>query len=651
MTTLLSFFSCASHPDSLRSMTQKFKLVARYVSESASCARFASCCSESLLLHVMASRAQGQSDGGHVCSIFDSAFAFLDVLISNYPPLFENRSHVHDILEFILRGVQSSESSLGALAGQTLCSLLKHQVVDMLMPLIEGVISNSVRDTFVLFQQHEYTSAARIVSAGLVSTCPRIKSFTSNELLREVDRRSGGAVHTDFTQYSSSDTFSTIRLLWGSHSFTSCGSLCILRLIERWDDVTLALAMDCVSVALVNSPQLLAQRGCGISESSGDDDQEQHFVGRSHVFEVRKRFRTIFESMLVFNEILRRCPADSLQISPEWLEQMYVYIMGLCCDVDHVGATETAAVVLYQIFELRIVHLQATARMLLLRTLSRALIALSIEEPKLAEYLEFAGQHIPLSATGSKSYCWRRSAHVCLPIISCLKALASSHHQHLPDGTHLFDAFVDAVIVRAKLDPASSAGVDCLNLLHYITNDHAMTSRVQVRRSKILSVCFAALCTISFNCQSAACLVISNLVTRVYGILFARSREYELPIRSVTRCDWAVFTSLSTDSAPGALIALFSIFSLIRASDDELLSLEPIERSRHLVLACCRSPIAKLRFSASRVLPRLIAPSATTALINELLVESEDAKRQQQWNHLHGLTLAVAALRGSLRAE
>jgi hypothetical protein len=99
------------------------------------------------------------------------------------------------------------------------------------------------------------------------------------------------------------------------------------------------------------------------------------------------------------------------------------------------------------------------------------------------------------------------------------------------------------------------------------------------------------------------------------------------------------------------LIALFSIFSLIRASDDELLSLEPIERSRHLVLACCRSPIAKLRFSASRVLPRLIAPSATTALINELLVESEDAKRQQQWNHLHGLTLAVAALRGSLRAE
>jgi len=648
--TFFSFFSCASHPDSLRTMTKKLKLVAANASESTSSACFASCCSESLL-HVIAASAQDQSHCGRVSSIVDSALAFLDVLISNYPPFLENYSLAHNILEFILRGVQSPENSLGALAGQTLSSLFNSKVADTLMPRIERAISAGVSDLFHLFRQHEYTSAARIVSFGLVSTCPRVKSFTSIELLREVDRQSGGKVHIDFAQLSSSDTFSTIKLLLGSHSFISCGSLCTLRLTQQWDDATLAVALDCVSLTLTNSHQLLAQDRCDMSDSSGDDDQEQQFVGQCRVFEVRRRFRTIYEGMLVLCEILRRCPAECIQISPEWLEQMYVNIMGLCCNVDHVGATETAAVVLFQMFELRILHLQVTARMLLLRTLSRALIALRIEEPKLLQYLQPAGQGIPLQATNANTYCWRRSSHVCLPIVASLKALASSHDLHLPDGSHLFDAFVDAVIAHAKLDSASTAGVDCLNLLHYITNEHVMTSRVQARRGEILSVCFTALCSNSFNCQSAACLVISNLVTKVYGVLFARSREFEVRICSLTCCDWAVFTSLSPDSAPGALIALFSIFSMIRASDDELLSLEPVERSRHLVLACCRSPIAKLRFCASRALPRLVAPSATTALINELCLESEDTKRKQQWNHLHGLTLAIAALRGSLRAE
>jgi hypothetical protein len=141
------------------------------------------------------------------------------------------------------------------------------------------------------------------------------------------------------------------------------------------------------------------------------------------------------------------------------------------------------------------------------------------------------------------------------------------------------------------------------------------------------------------------------LVTKVYGLLFARKREYEIRVRSLMHCDWVVFTSLSADSAPGALISLFAVFSMIRASDDDLLTLEPVEQSRNLVLACCRSPIAKLRFSASRALPRLVAPSATTALIQDLSIAIEDAKIKRLWNHMHGLTLAAAALQASLRAE
>jgi hypothetical protein len=213
----------------------------------------------------------------------------------------------------------------------------------------------------------------------------------------------------------------------------------------------------------------------------------------------------------------------------------------------------------------------------------------------------------------------------------------------------LFDAFVSAVIFRAKMDPASNTGVDCLNLLYFITNERVLASRVHSRRSDVLSVCFAAFSSSSFNCQSAACLVTSNLVTKVYGMLLARKTEYEVRVSSLTPSDWTVFSSLSSDSAPGALIALFSVFSMLRATDDELLSLELIEKCRNIVLACCYSPIAKLRFSASRALPRLVAPSVTMALISDLSMAKEGANRKRHWNSLHGLTLAIAALQESLR--
>ena len=88
---------------------------------------------------------------------------------------------------------------------------------------------------------------------------------------------------------------------------------------------------------------------------------------------------------------------------------------------------------------------------------------------------------------------------------------------------------------------------------------------------------------------------------------------------------------------------------MLRATDDELLSLERIERCRNIVLACCHSPIAKLRFSASRALPRLVAPSVTMALISDLSMAKEGANRKRHWNRLHGLTLAIAALQESLR--
>jgi hypothetical protein len=386
-----------------------------------------------------------------------------------------------------------------------------------------------------------------------------------------------------------------------------------------------------------------------ISDSSEEEDPEQDFVGKSHMFEVRKRFRTIYEGLLLLSECLKRCHSESIQISPNWLEEIYVDIMGLCCNVDHVGASETAAAVLLQIFEIRVVHLQTTTRMLLLRTLARSYAALSLEDPMLCEFLKSVDCGVHSPDINHESYGWRRSSHICLPIISSLKALLSSHRLQLRDGTDVFDAFFNSAIVRAKLNPSSKSGIDCLNLLYFITNDHVMISRVHSRRSELLSVCFAAFSSNSFNCQSATCLVVCNLVTKVYGVLFAQKREYELRASSLTKCDWSIFTSLSPNSSPGALIALFSIFSMIRASDDELLSLETVEQSRNLVLACCRSPIAKLRFSASRALPSLVAPSAATSLIRDLRVSIEDAKRKQHWNHMHGLSLAVCALRELLR--
>jgi hypothetical protein len=539
---------------------------------------------------------------------------------------------------------------LGALSGQTLASLFKHQCTSTLKHSIEAIISGSVNKLFGVFIQREYTSAARVIAAGLVSSCSLLIRMTAGELLREVCIRSGHEMHIEPEQISCKEAFNTIRLL-GVSSFISCGSLCALRFIEPWDDASLALAMDCVSATLMNSYQHLSQDQAHISDSSGDDDTEQQFVGKVHVFEVRKRFRIIFEGMLLLCECLKRCSADSVEISPEWLKNNYCEIMGLCCCVDHVGATETAASVLFQIFEIRIVHLRATARMLLLRTLSNAVAALSIDDVDLVQHLDSVENCIAIPERCIENYGWRRSSHVCLPVVSSLKALVSSHHLHLRNGTDLFDAFVDAVIARAKLDPASSSGIDCLNLLYHITNEHIMISRLQSRRSEIFSVCFAAFGASSFNSQSAACLVTSNLVTKVYGVLFARKREYEIRVRSLMHCDWVVFTSLSADSAPGALISLFAVFSMIRASDDDLLTLEPVERSRNLVLACCRSPIAKLRFSASRALPRLVAPSATTALIQDISIAIEDAKIKRLWNHMHGLTLAAAALQASLRAE
>lgn len=645
---LRSFFSSASHADSLRSMAKKFQLVAANVSESACSSRFTNCCIESLL-HTMASTVDAPSQGGHSPCITDSAATFLNVLIiSHHAPFFEDSSHALIALEFILLGVQSSESSLGFLSGQALTNLFRHQVVDTLRPRIESLLSVCVTQLFGLFRQCEYTSAARIVSAALGSTCSYLSDLTSSILLREVCVRSGNTVPVDWNQLSCRDTLSTIRLLLGAQSFTSCGSLCTLRFMELWDDVSLALAMDCVSVTLVNSHQQLSQNQLSISDSSGDDEPEQDFVGKLHLFELRKKFRAISEGLSLLSVCLKRCPCDSVQISQDWLQRIFADIMGLCCNVDHVGATEAAAAVLLQIFELRVVHLQATSRMLLLQTLARFCATLSLEDSQLGEYLKAVDKGVAVPER-SDSYGWRRSSHVCLPIVACLKALISSHLLRLRDGTDVFDAFIDAVIVQAKLNPASKSGIDCLNLLYFITNDHAMTSRVHSRRSEVLSVCFAAFSANSFNCQSATCLVICNLTTKMYGVLFARKREYELRVSSLTTCDWAVLTSLSPDSAPGALIALFTLFSMICGSDDELLSLEPVERSRSLVLACCRSPIAKLRFSASRALPRLVAPSATTALIRDLSFAIQDAKRKQHWNHLHGLTLAAASLQESLR--
>ncbi len=647
---LRAFFSGASHADSLRSIAKKFKSVAAKVSESACCTRFTSCCIESLL-HVIGTCVEGQSGGAHTSSIVDSAMTFLNILISQRLPMFENSSHSFLILEFILLGVQSSESSLGALSGLALTSLFRHPVADSLRPCIEAVISDSVSQVFGLFRQREYTSAARVVAAGLVSTGSRLSGFTSKKLFHESCLRSGHAPLANSEQPSCSDIFSSIRLILGPSSFSSCGSLCMLRFIESWDEISLDFVMDCVSMTLMNSHQHLIQVECDVSDSSGDDDPDDDFAGKLHAFEVRKMFRTIYEGLLLFSECLKRCPFDSIKISPEWLQQIYVNVMGLCCNVDHVGATETAAAILLQIFEIQIVHLKATSRMLLLRTLSATFVTLSLEDPELIQYLESVGQGIALPEKSTESYGWRRSSHVCLPIVSSLKALVSSHQLNLHDGTDLFDAFVSAVIVRAKMDPTSNPGVDCLNLLYHITNDHVMTARVNSRRSEILAVCLAAFSSNSFNCQSAACLVISNLATKLYGVLFARKREYEVRASSLTRSDWVSFTCLSIHCAPGALIALFTIFSMIRASDDELISLEPVERCRNLALAGCRSPIAKVRFSASRALPRLVAPSAITALINHLGLEIEVASRNRHWNHMHGLTLAVDSLQEFLRAE
>ncbi len=647
VSTLRSFFSSASHADSLRSMAKKFQLVTSNASESACCSRFTNCCIESLL-HTMASTIDAPSQGGLSPCITDSAATFLNVLISHHVPFFEDSSHALIALEFILLGVQSSESSLGSLSGQALTNLFRHRVVDMLRPRIESLLSVCVSQLFGLFRQCEYTSAARIVSAALGSTGSYLSNLTSSILLREVCVRSGNEVPVNWNQLSCRDTLSTIRLLLGAQSFTSCGSLCTLRFLEPWDDASLALAMDCVSVTLVNSHQQLSQNQLSISDSSGDDEPEQDFVGKLHLFELRKKFRAISEGLSLLSECLKRCPCDSVQISQDWLRRIFADIMGLCCNVDHVGATEAAAALLLQIFELRVVHLQATSRMLLLQTLARFSATLSLEDSQLCEYLKAVDKGVAVPER-SDSYGWRRCSHVCLPIVASLKALISSHLLRLRDGTDVFDAFIDAVIVQAKLNPASKSGIDCLNLLYFITNDHAMICRVHSRRSAVLSVCLAAFSANSFNCQSATCLVICNLTTKMYGVLFARKREYELRVSSLTTCDWAVFTSLSPDSAPGALIALFTLFSMIRGSDDELLSLEPVERSRSLVLACCRSPIAKLRFSASRALPRLVAPSATTALIRDLSFAIQDAKRKQHWNHLHGLTLAAAALQESLR--
>jgi hypothetical protein len=418
--------------------------------------------------------------------------------------------------------------------------------------------------------------------------------------------------------------------------------------MEQWEEAALSLAIDCVSVTLADSHEQLSRSLCVVSTSSDDDDDlEQNFSGRSHVFAVRKQFRTIHEGLLLLGECLKRCDIESTRISPQWLQQIYFDVMGLCCFVDHVGASEVAAAVLLQIFETRIVHLQPTARALVQLTLFRSFIALSLEGSELLKFLESAG-HAGSLSRNSESYGWRRSAHVCLPLVSSLKALVTTHRLHLDDGCDVFDAFVDAVIARARVSPASSSGIDCLNLLHFITNDHVMTSRVQSRRSRILAVCFAALNTKSFNCQSAACLVTSNLVTKVYGMLFARKSEYEVRVGTLTPCDWNVFTSLSPESAPGVLIALFSILSLIRASDDELLALEPVHRCRSLALACCRSPVAKLRFTAARTLPSLVAPSTASALLTELNLAAEEAKHRQHWNHMHGLALASDALQALL---
>ncbi len=642
------FFSSPSHADSLRSAAKKFKLVSGKVSESACCSCFTSCCIESLL-HVMGARAEGQSECALASSIVDSAMTFLNVAILQLLPVFENKSHSPITLEFILRGVRSSESSLGDLSGQALTSLLRHPLADSVRSPIECAISASVSKLFVSYRQCEYTSAARTVAASLVSTCPQSSGFTASRLLHEVGLRVEHEIELDSKPVSCSDVFHTIRLQFGPPSFCSCGSLCLFRVMETWNEGCLDLIMDCVSVTLMNSHQHLSQDKCDILDSSGDEDSDLEFVGKSHVFEVRKRFRTIYEGLLLLSEFLKRCPVDSLKVSSEWLERVYVNVMGLCCNVDHVGATETAAAVLFHIFETPIVRLKSTARMLVLRTLSTSLVVLSLEDPNLIRYLESVDKGVALPERNAESYGWRRSSHVCLPIVSSLKALVSSHPLYLPDGTDLFDAFVSAVIFRAKRDPASNTGVDCLNLLYFITNERVLASRVYSRRSDMLSVCFAAFSSSSFNCQSAACLVTSNLVTKVYGMLLARKTEYEVRVSSLTPSDWMVFSSLSSDCAPGALIALFSVFSMLRATDDELLSLECIERCRNIVLACCNSPIAKLRFSASRALPRLVAPSVTMALISDLSMAKEDANRKRHWNRLHGLTLAITALQESLR--
>jgi hypothetical protein len=650
------FFSSPSHADSLHSMAKKFNFVVANVSKSDCCSRFTICCIETLQ-QVMASSAQVQTAEGLCFGVTDSAISFLNVLLSQHIPVFENSSSALVALEFILQGVQSSESSLSSLSGQALSSLFRYQVtdalnasfIDALRIRIESIISTNVVQLFETFRQCEYTAAARVVSAGLLATCSYVSGFTSATLLREVHLRSRSKSPLDSNQLSCRETLSTIRLFLGPECFVSCGSLCALRFMKPWDDISRALALDCVSVTLMNSHRHLSQDELVTSVSSRDDDQKQEFAGKLHAFERRKMFRIIYEGLMLLSEILTSCHSESIQISPDWLERIYVDVMGLCCNVDHVGASETAAAVLLQIFEIRGAHLQAMSRMLLFRTLARTYAALSLEDSNLLEFLKTADNCVTAPEMNIESYSWRRSSHICLPIVSSLKALLSSHHLRLRDGTDVFDAFFNSVMVHVKLNPASKSGVDCLNLLYFITNDHAMTSRVHSRRSEMLSVCFSAFGSNSFNCQSAACLLICNLVTKLYGVLFARKREYELKARSLTSHDWEIFTSLSPNSAPGALIALLTIFSMIRASDDELLSLEPFERSRSLVLACCRSPIAKLRFSASRALPRLVAPSATPAFIHDLKLALVDAKRKQHWNHMHGLTLAVSALQESLR--